>query len=421
MFTKCFRTLQYHSNCFLYTKEKTGKELHISMSERNNAPRSKGFFHEKSGAGATVASVFLLLFLLICLLFVFSVHTVASVFEQRGLQSAMERFLKSDEIRNDFAETIRETFPKDLITDEQVDALMNDDVILEAASQYLYEALHFEDESVNFYDHILSTLDDPASAALYSKALDRFTETLGVDDESYREALEAVAEEMQITLPEGETDKLALATTILNATVGEQRDQLPDLTLGSIVGESSGYSEVLSIAQKALILFETPRFILYNLLLLAVCYGLILLAKRSYRKPFLYCCIPYFAVGILLLVASSLLSFAIAIIGKPGGIDISVFTDIASGALLRSTLFAFGFALPLLIAYILLTVLRRKRASGAAAADMPEAVPIPETAPAKTEPAAITDAPSGEETTESTDAPEDGDAAVAKEPEEITL
>lgn len=341
------------------------------MSDRKDTPNQNGFFRETSGAGATVGSVLLAILLAFCLLCVYAVHTAAYVFEQRGLQRAMEAILQSDEVRDNVAEVIRETFPEEAISDTQVDALVNDEVILEAAGHLIYDTIHFEpDASVDLYDHILSTLTDPDSAALYRAALDRLTQELGVDDETYRDAMEAIAGEMEIDLPEEETDKLALATTILQATIDEQRDRIPSISLDTLAGDESPFPAFITGLQRVLVLFETPGFLLYNLLLLAVFYGLILLIKRNYRRPFLYCSIPCFVIGLLLLAANLLLDLVLSLAGKPGSFDLGLLTKIISGAFLHSMLFSFGFAVLLLAAFILLTVLQRKRASRA---DTPDA------------------------------------------------
>lgn len=345
------------------------------MSERKDTPNQTGFFRETSGAGATVGSVLLAILLAFCLLGVYAVHTAAYIFEQRGLQRAMEAFLQSDEVRSNVAEVIRETFPEEIISDGQVDALVNDEAIIEAAGQLVYDTIHFEpDDSVDLYDHILSTLTDPKSAAIYGAALDRLTQELGVDDEAYRGAMEAIANEMEIDLPEEETDKLAMATAILQATVDERREQLPTLSLGALAGRESPFSAFVAGVQRVLVRFETPGFLLYNLLSLAVIYGLILLIKRNYRWPFLYCSIPYFVIVLLLLAANLLLVPVLSLAGKSGSFDLGLLTKIVSGALLHSTLFALGFAVLLLAAFLLLTLLQRKRTSRADTPDAEEAV-----------------------------------------------
>lgn len=326
-----------------------------------DTPKKTGFLRETSGAGATAGAVLLAILLAFCLLCLYALHTAAYVFEQRGLQRAMKVFLQSDEVRSDVANVIRETFPEEIITDAQVDKLVNDEVILEAAGQFVYDTIHFEpDASVDLYEHILSTLTDPDSAAIYGAALDRLTETLGVDDETYQDAVEAIAGEMEIPLPEEETDKLALTATILQTIIDGQQEQLPTLSLDALAGENSPFPE-LQKTQRMLTRFETPWFLLYNLLLLAVFYGVILLIKRNYRRPFLYCSIPCFVIALLLLAANGLFSVVISLVGKPGEFDLGLLTKIASGALLHSTLYACGLAILLLAVYILLTVLRKKR------------------------------------------------------------
>ena len=326
-----------------------------------DTPKKTGFFRETSGAGATAGAVLLAILLAFCLLCLYALHTAAYVFEQRGLQRAMETFLQSEDMRNNVAEIIRRSFPEEIITDAQVDKLVNDEVILEAAGQFVYDAIHFEpDDSADLYGHILSTLTDPESAAIYGAALDRLTETLGVDDETYQDAVEAIAGEMEIPLPEEETDKFAMAATILQAALDEQRENLPQIPLSTFAGENSPVPELQRV-QRMLVRFETPWFLLYNLLLLAVFYGLILLLKRNYRRPFLYCSIPCFVIGLMLLAATGLLSAVLSLAGRPGGADLGLLTKIASGALLHSALFACGFALLLLAVYILLTVLQKKR------------------------------------------------------------
>lgn len=358
MFTVFFHFILSRRSGFRYTVKKGLKGDAFSMSY----PPSKGFFRERSGAGAKVVTVLLVLLLLFGLLGIFAIHTVASVFEQRGLQRVMESFLKSDEVREDVADVIRETFPDDLITNTQVDALINDDAIMEAAGRYIYDVLHFDQAgSEDFYDHILSALDDPASASLYNQALDRLTETLGIDDETYRNAIESIAEEQQIVLPEGETDKLALASAILHASIDQQRDQLPEIST-NITVTTDRTMLLITGMQELIILFETPRFILYNLLALAIFYGILLLINRNYRKPFLHCSIPYFIISGMLFLANGLIPTLLSFVGKADS-RLTIVTDIASGALQHSGILALCFAFSLLLVFILLTVVKRIRAS----------------------------------------------------------
>lgn len=333
------------------------------MQEQVTPPAPKRFFRETTGAGAKVGTVLLLLLLSFCLLGAFILHTVASVFEQRGLQRMIQSVLQTDKVRTEVADVLRETFPEDVITDAQLDAIVNDDAIMGAAGRYIYEAIHFESNgSESFYDHMLSVLDDPASASLYNEALDHFTDALGIGDEDYRAAMEAIAEEQQIALPEGTTDKLALTTAILHEFVGENQDLLPVLPTGSLQFSTS--PDPLGDIQRAVAPFETPRFILYNLLFLAILYGILLLINRSYRKPFLHCCIPYFVIGVLLFLAYGLVSMHFPFEAGLGS-GAAIIIDLAGGVLLHSGLLAIGFAVPLLIVFIILTLVHKSRASRA--------------------------------------------------------
>ena len=333
------------------------------MPGSNGNPRARRFFDENSGAGAGFFAVLLVILLTLVLLAAFPLYAVSSAFEQGGLQKTVKTFLQEDDTREQITDTIRDVLPEEVISDRQIDALLSDDTILEAAGQFLYDAVQTEPaDGAEFFGHMLETLDDPANASLYGKALDRLTETLEIDDETYREAIEAIAENQNIRLPEDKSDKLAMTTAVLENVYGEMREE----SAGSETPPTAAPSRdneglaILASAQKVLVRMQTPYFVLYNLLAVAVLYGLFLLLKRSYRKPFLHCAIPYAIAGVFLLTLRLLVRTVMNLFA--GEIPFAeTIAQSAESALTRGMLLAFLFALPLLAAYIALTVIRRKR------------------------------------------------------------
>ena len=332
------------------------------MPGTNGNSRAGRFFNEKSNAGVGFVAVLLAILLTLALLGAFPLYAVAAAFEQGGLQKTMKVLLQEDEMREEITDTLRETLPEEVISDQQIDTLLSDDTILEAAGQFLYDAVQSESTSgMELVGHMLESLDDPANAALYGEALDRLTETLEIDDETYRKAVEAIAEEQDIRLPADKSDKLALASAVLENAYEEMREESASSETPPTATPNRDREElaILATAQKVLARMQTPYFLLYNLLTLAVVYGLFLLLKRSYRKPFLHCAIPYAIAGAFLLALRLLVRPVMNIVSD----DIpfaETLAQSAENALMRSMLLAFLFALPLLAAYIVLTVIRRK-------------------------------------------------------------
>ena len=319
------------------------------MPGTNGNSRAGRFFNEESNAGAGSVAVLLVILLTLALLAAFPLYAVSSAFEQGGLRKSVKVFLQ-------------DALPEEVISDRQIDTLLSDDTILEAAGQFLYDTIQSEPtDSVELVGNMLETLDDPANAALYGEALDRLTETLEIDDETYRKAVEAIAEEQDIRLPADKSDKLALASAVLENAYEEMREESASSETPPTATPNRDREElaILATAQKVLARLRTPYFLLYNLLTVAVLYGLFLLLKRSYRKPFLHCAIPYAIAGAFLLTLRLLVRPVMRL--AAGDIPFAeTLAQSAENALTRSMLFAFLFALPLLAAYIVLTVIRRK-------------------------------------------------------------
>lgn len=337
------------------------------MLGTNGNSRAGRFFNEKSNAGTGFVAVLLVILLTLALLAAFPLYAVSSAFEQGGLRKSVKIFLQEDDTREQIAGTLRDALPEEVISDRQIDTLLSDDTILEAAGQFLYDTIQSEPtDSVELVGNMLEALDDPANAALYGEALDRLTETLEIDDETYRKALEAIAEEQDIRLPEDKNDKLALTSAVLENAYEEMREESASSetppTATAAPNRDREELAILVTAQKVLARLRTPYFLLYNLLTVAVLYGLFLLLKRSYRKPFLHCAIPYAIAGVFLLALRLLVRPIIRLAAD----DIpfaKTLAQSAENALTRSMLFAFLFALPLLAAYIVLTVIRRRNRS----------------------------------------------------------
>lgn len=332
------------------------------MMGPNENSRSGSFFTEKSGAGLGFLAVLLVILLTLVLLVTFPVYSVASAFEKGELQDTVKVFLQDDNTREQITDTLRDTLPEEVISDEQIDTLLNDDTILKAVGQFAYDLLQSEaPDKVSLAGQISETLDDPANASLYGKALDRLAEVLKIDDETYREAIEAIAEDRNIRLPEDKSDKLALLSAVVGSVYEEMLDeeQASEAPPAATPEPDNDGIKVLASVRTYLAMMQTPYFVLYNLLTVAVVYGLLLLLKRSYRKPFLHCMIPYAIAGVFLLALRMLVRPIVNMVA--GDIPfVEALAQSAESALTRGMLVAFLFALPMLAAYITLTVIRRR-------------------------------------------------------------
>lgn len=333
------------------------------MPGPNGNSRAGRFFSERSGACAGFFAVLLVILLTLALLAAFPLYTVAAAFEQGGLQKTMKALLQEDEMREEISDTLRDSLPEEVISDQQINTLLSDDTILEAAGRFLYDAIQSESTTAaELVGHMLDSLDDPENASLYKQALDQVTDTLKIDDETYRKAIEKLADDQNIRLPADKSDKLALLSAVLESAYEELRKDEAASETPPLSRRDQEELAMLRSTQGFLVRMQTPHFFLYNLLTLAVVYGLILLLKRSYRKPLLHCGIPYAIAGLFMLALRFLVRPVMGLI--PDDIPfVETVAQSAENALMRSMLLAFLFALPLIAAYVILTVSRRRNAN----------------------------------------------------------
>lgn len=264
----------------------------------------RGFFRKKSSVGSIIGSTLLAFVLFLILLSLFTARSVISLLEQKTLTQTVTTILDSDSIREDVANTIEQLAPENTITREQIEQALDNEDVKEAIGQFGYDWVssitEAADTTIDPVDTLLTALENPEQAELYSEALDAAMQSAGVTDEDFYHAAQQLADELEVEPPAEGSSNLDIATEMLR----NSRDKLEIKTepIQELVSEGQ---TVLTAANSLLEAFSTTAFILFNAVILLVAYGLFLLVNRHLVKPLLCIGIPYILAGGLLLCIQS--------------------------------------------------------------------------------------------------------------------
>ncbi len=269
----------------------------------------RGFFRRKSPvAGVVVTSIiaFLLFCIVLCL---FVAKCSLGLLSKGSLKSTVTVMLEDTDFRSTVTETIVLLAPEDTLAADQVAEVMEDEKIAEAIGQvgsdWFSEIL--DEESIDPTDAILKALENPEQKDELEQALDEAMIQLDYTDENLKEA----AQELGVEPPAAESTNLEIVSAILDGSREKIQAETGEvLELVQDVKETAG--SAFAVIGLISTLLGNAIFLLINVCLVLILYGLMILLLRSLHKPCYYLGGPYLLVGILMLCIASLDGAALA-------------------------------------------------------------------------------------------------------------
>ncbi len=259
-----------------------------------------GFLRRKSPVVGIVFSA-ILAFLLFCILLTgFVFKSATSVLN--NMSTTVTTLLEDKTFRTQIAKTIQSYAPEDSLTVGEITQLMSDEEIAGTVGEL--SAIWFDDIMENDADPseaIIEALKNPEMADAYSKSLEKSMEKLDKDSADLLDAAQKLAEEHGFEPPAEGSSDLEIAIAVLEGS----REKL-DTEIEEVASYVVTTKKVIKNVSFALPVFTTLLFVLLNILLVAIFYGLFLLLTRHLLKPCLYLGVPYLLVGAILLVLQAI-------------------------------------------------------------------------------------------------------------------
>ena len=261
---------------------------------------NESFLRRKSPAVGAFVSVLLVIVLLLPLLAVFIARSTIGLLGGSQLVQSMNTLLKDDYFRDQLSEFLEEYAPEDSLTIKDIDKFMEEsefaDTIGQLSSDLLSEVL-----STDARDEI-----DPVDAAItvlegkqYRDALDGAMKELNFSDEDLYETAVTLSEEIGFACPPRSSDNMDIIIAVLDGSRETIRREAGDIF--EIIEEVRDEYGALSALLNTLFSFSrTGFFLMLNVLIVLIAYGILLLLLRSLWKPCAFLSVPYILVGLLL-------------------------------------------------------------------------------------------------------------------------
>ena len=260
------------------------------------------FIRRKSpAAGVVIISVLVFLFFCI-LLFLFAVKSSLGLLSSSQLKSSVTAMLDDDAFRTKVADVVVAIAPSDILVTEQVAEVMKDEQVAEAVGQLGSDWFGqvVNDDSQDPVDAVLSALENPEQEEAFSDALSRAMKELDCTDEDLHNAAVTLSDEMGFEPPPKGSSNLEVVSVIMDGSrekiTGEASQVIK--AVEETKNALGGISSLLNLVD---ILFGNVVFLLINLCLLLILYGLAFLALRNPWKPCYFLSVPYLLVGGLLM------------------------------------------------------------------------------------------------------------------------
>lgn len=265
----------------------------------------QGFFRRKSPASGIFGSVLVVFVLLILLIVLFVLKSTLGLLNGSQLTKSVTTMLDDRSFREQLAETIVAIAPEDTLTVKDVQNVMQEDKIAEAigqlGSEWFNEILDTDTgDALDPVDAVIVVLEDDDQKQLYKEALEIAMRELDCSDADLHDAAVSLSEEIGFEPPSESGDNLEIIIAVLDGSREKVRTEAAEAfeVVEDIRSNMGGLLSVLS-ALKAF--SRTITFVIVNILLTLVLYGLMVLLQRSLWKPCYYLCVPYFIVGVALI------------------------------------------------------------------------------------------------------------------------
>lgn len=273
----------------------------------------RGFLRRRSPVTGVIFTAILAFVLFCIVLCLFIAKCSLGLLSKSSLTSTVTVLLDDDNFRSKVAETIVLIAPEDTLVAEQVAEVMQDEQIAQAVGQLGSEFFSgvIDSESADPVDAMIAALENPDEQETFDAALAEAMVQLDFNDDNLHEAAEVLSEELGFEPPSKDSTNLEVVTTILDGS----RDKFTAETneMMSFVQEAKDATgEIFAWIGLLSTLLGTAVFVLINLLLGLILYGLMILLLRNLWKPCYFLGVPYLLTGALLLCVASLDGVALA-------------------------------------------------------------------------------------------------------------
>lgn len=267
--------------------------------------KRRGFFRRSSPVAGVVLAVILAFILFCVLLCLFAVKSSLGLLSRTELKSTVTSMLNDDAFRAKVADTVVLIAPEDTLVAEQVAEVMKDETVAEAVGQlgsdWFAGVLDTEDpEAADPVDSILEVLENPERKDTFEEALQKAMVKLDCSPEDLHDASVTLSQELGFEPPPKGSSDLEVVAAVLDGSREKVKAETAEVV--SVMKDAKkAFSGAFSLLSLLSTLLGTAVFLLINLCLALILYGLMILLLRNLWKPCYYLGVPYLLAGLILM------------------------------------------------------------------------------------------------------------------------